>query len=60
LPDRQHLAGIIPLIERRGGVDAFVTLKPDEAARQHRGDRLRRLCLADAGSALEQKGLAER
>ena len=59
LPDRQHLAGIVPFIKRRGGVDAFVALKPDEAAREHCGDRFRRFGLADAGRAFEQERLAE-
>ena len=60
LPDRQHLAGIVPLVERGGGVDAFVALQADKPSRKHGPDGLRRLRLADAGRSLEQQRLAER
>ena len=32
LPDGQHLAWIVPFVERRGGVDPLVALQPDDAA----------------------------
>ena len=60
LPDRQHLARIVPFVERGGGVDALVALQADQPAREHRGDRLGRFGLADARRAFEQQRLAER
>ncbi len=60
LTDRQHLPGIVPLVERGGGVDPLVALQADETARQHRGDRLSGFRLADSRRAFEEEGLAQR
>ena len=60
LPDRQHLARIVPLIERGRRVDALVALQADQPAAEHGGDRLGGFGLADAGRAFEQQRLAER
>ena len=60
LADRQHLARVVPFIERGRGVDALVALQADQSPREHRGDRLGGLGLADAGRAFEQQRLAER
>ncbi len=58
--DRQHLARVVPLVERGCGIDALVALEADQAAAEDRGDGLRGLGLADAGGAFEQQRLAER
>ena len=60
LADRQHLARIVPLVERGGGVDALVALQADQAAAEHAGDRLGGFGLADARRAFQQQRLAER
>ena len=60
LADREHLARVVPLVERGRGVDALVALQADQAAAEHGRDRLRGLGLADAGRAFEQQRLAER
>ncbi len=60
LADRQHLARIVPFVERGGGVDALIALQSNQPAAQHRGDRLGGFGLADAGRAFEQQRLAER
>ena len=52
--DRDHLRGVVPLIDRIGDVETLVALQPDQPAakrcRQHLGD----LGLADAGLAFEE------
>ncbi len=60
LADGEHLAGIVPLVERRRGVDAFEALEPDEPPPEDAGECLRRLGLADARRAFQQQRLAER
>ena len=54
-PNRDHLRGVIPFIDRGRNVEPFVALQPDqppsERLRQHLGD----LGLADAGLALEKQ-----
>ena len=51
--------GIVPLVERLGGVDALVALQAHERRVEHRGERLGRLGLADARLALEQQRLRQ-
>ena len=55
----QQLAGIVPLVERLGRVDALVALQPDQRRVEHGGQRLGRLGLADAGLAFEQQRLRQ-
>jgi hypothetical protein len=57
--DRQELALVVPFIERMLGIDALVALQADEVAAENFGHGLRRLGLADARHALDQKRLAE-
>ena len=52
--DLQHLPGVVPLIQRLVGVDAFVTLQPDELAPEDAGEHLGRLGLAHPDLAFEQ------
>ena len=59
-PDLQHLAGVVPLVERLVGVDALVALQPDQPPAEHRGQHLGHLGLADPDLALEQDRAAER
>ena len=51
----EQLAGVVPVVDGLGGVDALVALEPDQLAagpgREHLGD----LGLADAGLAFEQQ-----
>ena len=54
-PDRDHLSGIVPLVDRRRDVEAFVALQTDEAARQRRRKHLGYLGLADASLAFEKQ-----
>ena len=60
LPDGEHLAWIIPFVERGGRIDALEALQADELAPEDAGERLGGLGLADAGRALQQQRLAER
>ena len=57
---REHLCGIVPLVERGRCIHALVALEPDEVAAEHLGKRLARLGLADAWRAFQQQRLAER
>ena len=57
---REHLRGVVPFVERRGGVHPLVALEPDEVAAEHLRERLARLGLAHSGRALQQQRLAER
>ena len=57
---REHLRGVVPLVERRRRVHALVALEPDEVAAEHLGERLARLGLAHPGRTFEQQRLAER
>ena len=58
-PDVEHLAGVVPVVEGVGDVDALVALEADQARVQHVGQRLRALGLADARLTLEQHRLAQ-
>ena len=58
--DVEQLAGVIPVVEGVGDVDALVALQPDQAAAGHERERLGRLGLPHPGLALEQHRLLER
>ena len=58
--DRQELALIIPLVERRVLVETFVALQPDQFGAVHGGQRLGDFGLADAGFAFEQQRAFEK
>ena len=53
--DRHHLRREVPLVDRRGAVEPFVALQPDQPASQRLGQRLGDLGLADPGLALEEQ-----
>ena len=57
--DLEHLARVVPLVDRRADVQALVALQADQAAVQGLGQNLADLGLADAGLALEEQGPAE-
>ena len=57
--DLDHLAGIVPFIDRRGDVEPLVALQPDQAPLQPVGQHLGDLGLADAGFALEEQRPSE-
>ena len=48
----QHLARIVPLVERRHRVEPFVALQADQLRAEHVGEHFRAFGLADAGRAL--------
>ena len=52
--DRDHLRGVIPLIDRGGDVEPLVALQPDQPAAEGRRQHLGDLGLADAGLAFEE------
>ncbi len=52
--DRDHLRGIVPLVDRGGDVEPFIALQPDQAPAQSRRQNLGDLGLADAGLAFEE------
>ena len=56
----QHLARVVPLVQRRHRVEAFVALQPNQPRAQHLGEDLGALGLADAGRAFDQQRLLER
>ena len=58
-PDLEHLARVVPLVDRGVDVEALVALEPDEPRAERRGEDLGELGLADAGLALEQQRPAE-
>ncbi len=58
-PDLQHLARVVPLVDRGVDVEALVALEPDQAGTEARGQDLGELRLADAGLALEEQRAAE-
>src|ERR1022692_1242810 len=59
-PDLQHLAGVVPFIERLVGVDTFVALEPDQLSVQDRGQHLGDLGLAYSDLALKQDRAMQR
>ena len=58
-PDRHHLGGIVPFIDRARDVEAFVALKTDQLSIERGRENLGDLCLADAGLAFEKQRPAE-
>ena len=58
-PDLQHLARVVPLVDRRVDVETFVALQPDQPGAEARRQDLGELGLADAGLALEEERPAE-
>ena len=58
-PDLQHLAGVVPLVERRRGVEPLVALEADEPPAQRLGEDLGDLGLADARLSFEEKRASE-
>ena len=57
--DAEQLPGVVPLVQRLGGIDALEALQPDQRGVEHLGEGLRGLGLADTGLPLEQQGLRE-
>ncbi|ANK72489.1 hypothetical protein FA04_07550 [Ensifer adhaerens] len=53
--DFEHLRRIVPLVDRRGDVETFVALQPDQRPVERLGQNLGDLRLADAGFALKKK-----
>ena len=56
----EHLARIVPLVERRHRVEPFVALQADQLGAEHLGEHFRALGLADAGRPLDEQRLLER
>ena len=54
-PDRHHLRGIVPFVDRARDVEALVTLQADQLSAERGGENLGDLGLADAGLALEEQ-----
>ena len=50
-----HLGAVVPLVDRGGNVQAFITLQPDQAAPERRGQHLGDFGLADPGLALDEQ-----
>ena len=55
----EQLLGVFPFIQRLGLVEAFIALQADQLLAAPRGDRLRKLGLADAGRAFDQDRLLD-
>ena len=53
-PDRHHLRGIVPFVDRGRDVEALVALQADQPAAERRGEHLGDFGLADARLAFEQ------
>ena len=53
--DRDHLRGVVPLVDRRRDVEPLVALQPDQPAPERRGQHLGDLGLADAGLAFQEQ-----
>ena len=53
-PDRDHLRGVIPLVDRGRDVEPLVALQADQPAAERRRQHLGDLGLADAGLAFEE------
>ena len=58
-PDLEHLARVVPLVDRRVDVEALVALEADQPGPERRGEHLGELRLADAGLTLEQQRPSE-
>ena len=58
-PDGHHLPGIVPLVDGRGDIEAFVALQADEAASERSREHFRDLRLADAGFSFEKERASE-
>ena len=54
-PDRDHLRGVIPLVDRGRDVEPLVALQPDQLAAERLGQHLGDLGLADAGLAFQKQ-----
>ena len=54
-PDRHHLRGIVPFIDRARDIEAFVALQADQLSAERGGEHLRDLRLADARLAFEKQ-----
>ena len=54
-PDLEHLAGVVPLIDRRVDVQPLVALEPDQPRPEAGGEHLRQLRFPDAGLALDKE-----
>ena len=52
--DRDHLRGVVPLVDRGRDVETLVALQPDQPAAERRRQHLGDLGLADAGLAFEE------
>ena len=59
-PQVEQLAGVVPVVDGLGGVDALVALQADQLAAGPAAEHLGHLGLADAGLALEQQRPAQR
>ena len=55
----EHLARVVPLVDRRAGVQTLIALEPDQRRVEHRREHLGDFGFADAGFALEQERLAQ-
>src|SRR5207302_1846292 len=53
--DLEHLAGIVPLVDRGVDVQPLVALEANQTRAEGRGEDLCQFRLADAGLALEQQ-----
>ena len=53
--DRNHLGGVVPLVNCRRHIEALVALQADEAAGKRRGEHLGDLGLADASLPFEEQ-----
>ena len=58
-PDLEHLARVVPLVDRGVDVEPLVALEPDEPGPERGRQDLGQLGLADAGLALEEERAAE-
>ena len=57
--DLDHLARVVPLVDRRRDVETFVALQPQQLAAQPPSEHLRDLGLAHARLAFEEQGPTE-
>ena len=58
-PEVEELAGVVPLVDGLGGVDALIALEAEQLASRPPGEDLGDLGLADAGLAFEEERAAE-